>query len=53
MQEFVDCVRLGRQPSASGQDGLQAVLLAQAARMSAAQSRAIRIDAGGVRLDAA
>ena len=53
MQEFVDCVRLGRQPSVSGPDGLQAVLLAQAARVSCAQGRAIRIDAGGVRLDAA
>jgi myo-inositol 2-dehydrogenase/D-chiro-inositol 1-dehydrogenase len=53
MREFVDCVRQGREPEVSGQDGLQAVLLAHAARVACAQNRPVRIDATGMRLDAA
>jgi len=53
MQEFVDCVRLGREPEVTGMDGLQAVLLAHAASISCAQSRAVRIDTATARLDAA
>ncbi|HZM16566.1 MAG TPA: inositol 2-dehydrogenase [Candidatus Krumholzibacteria bacterium] len=45
MQEFVDCVRQGREAAVSGQDGLQAVLLAQAARRSLLQDRPVHIDA--------
>ena len=53
MREFVDCVRHGREPSVSGLDGLQAVLLADAARVACAQNRPVRIDATAARVDAA
>ncbi len=53
MQEFVECVRHGRAPSVDGQDGLLATLLADAARLSCAQNRPVRVDESGVALDAA
>ena len=53
MQEFVECVRAGRMPSADGQDGLQAVLLAQAAQLSSERKRPVCIDESSVRVDAA
>jgi myo-inositol 2-dehydrogenase/D-chiro-inositol 1-dehydrogenase len=53
MRQFVESVRFARDPSVSGHDGLQAVLLAQAARVSLMQGRPVSIDAGSARLDAA
>ncbi len=53
MREFVECVRLGREPPVTGHDGLQAVLLAQAAQLSLLQNRPIQVDAATPRLDAA
>ena len=44
MQDFVDAIRHRRPASVSGVDGLQAVLLAQAARKSLVERRAIRME---------
>ena len=44
MQDFVERVRHGRETSVSGNDGLQAVLLALAARTSMQEGRAVHID---------
>lgn len=53
MQEFVECARAGRIPSADGQDGLQAVLLAQAAHLSHERNRPVCIDESSAAVDAA
>ncbi|HZL85968.1 MAG TPA: inositol 2-dehydrogenase [Candidatus Krumholzibacteria bacterium] len=53
LQEFVDCVRQGREISVSGHDGLQAIVLAQAARASLLQGKPVQIDAATMPLDAA
>lgn len=53
MREFVECVRFERKPAVTGQDGLHAVLLAHAARISMLQGRPVHIDARTARLDAA
>ncbi|UCE03786.1 MAG: inositol 2-dehydrogenase [Candidatus Latescibacterota bacterium] len=53
MQAFVECVRLGREPAVSGQEGLHAVQLAHAARDSCAQNRPVRIATAAAHDDAA
>ncbi|MFQ5600152.1 MAG: inositol 2-dehydrogenase [Candidatus Krumholzibacteriia bacterium] len=53
MRHFVDCVRYGRRPVVSGQDGLQAVLLAHAAKVSFDHTRPVGVDATSARLVAA
>ncbi len=53
MQEFVECVRAARAPTVNGQDGLQAVLLAQAARLSCAENRPVSVNESAMSVDAA
>jgi myo-inositol 2-dehydrogenase/D-chiro-inositol 1-dehydrogenase len=53
MREFVECVRLGREPSVTGHDGLQAVVLAHAAQQSAQQNRPVHLGGAATRRDAA
>jgi myo-inositol 2-dehydrogenase/D-chiro-inositol 1-dehydrogenase len=44
MQEFVERVRHGREAAVTGHDGLQAVVLALAARTSLQEGRAVHLD---------
>lgn len=53
MQEFVDCIGQRRAPSVNGVDGLQAVLLAQAAQKSLDTGRPVAFGAGRSQEDAA
>ncbi len=43
MREFVDCVRAGKAPSVTGEDGRLAVVMAYAARTSCAENRPVRL----------
>jgi myo-inositol 2-dehydrogenase/D-chiro-inositol 1-dehydrogenase len=51
--EFVESVRSGHRPSVDGRDGLQAVLLAHAARVSYARNGPVSIDEQSARVNAA
>ncbi|MCP4383230.1 MAG: inositol 2-dehydrogenase [Hyphomicrobiales bacterium] len=44
LDEFLDAIEQGRQPSVSGEDGRQALILADAAQQSAETGRAIRVN---------
>ena len=47
LDDFLDAVEQGRQPSVSGEDGRIALLLADAAQQSAETGRSVRVDAAG------
>jgi D-apiose dehydrogenase len=42
-QHFVDCVAKGRAPQTSGADNLQTLALVEAAYLSAAEGRTVRL----------
>lgn len=44
LDEFLDAVKEGRQPSVTGEDGRRALILADAAQQSAETGKAIRLD---------
>jgi myo-inositol 2-dehydrogenase / D-chiro-inositol 1-dehydrogenase len=48
LREFVDCVRNDREPSCSGRDGLQAVILGLAAKRSLDEKRPVRVSEIGL-----
>lgn len=43
MRDFVDCLRTGREPAVSGEDGLQALLLGLAAKQSMVEQRPVAV----------
>ena len=43
MREFVDCIQNNEDPSVNGSDGLQAVLIAKAARLSMRENRPVKL----------
>jgi myo-inositol 2-dehydrogenase / D-chiro-inositol 1-dehydrogenase len=46
LDDFLDAVREGRQPSVTGEDGRKALILADAAQRSAETGKAVRLDVG-------
>jgi myo-inositol 2-dehydrogenase/D-chiro-inositol 1-dehydrogenase len=46
LDDFLDAVREGRQPSVTGEDGRKALILADAAQRSAETGTAVRLDVG-------